>query len=152
MYNSIFQYKNCNVYDIFCAVFHSNRKRYKQERKFQSVFLLRIGVDCKSAQIIEYIFDLINTIWDRYKYKYQFSYNRKSIQSFNGEEEDKKNDDEEDLTVNVRELEVARKNSMEVTLNYAVLYLGCESITKYIGIWKIKSNLVHCYRHHRYLK
>ena len=147
MYNNIYQYKNCNVYDIFCSSYHSNRKRYKKELKFQSVFLLRIGVDCKSAQIIEYIFDLINTIWSKYKYKYQFSYNRKSINDIQ-DDDNKNNDDaqsdDEELTVNKEEMEMAKRNSMEVTLNNSILYLGCESITKYIGIWKIKGNLVHC--------
>ncbi len=36
--------------------------------KLKNPFLFRIGLNCKIAQNIEYIYDLFNCIWSNYKY------------------------------------------------------------------------------------
>ena len=62
-----YQYKNCNVYDLFCVGYHSNSIP-NNKTKIKCPFLLRVGLDCRCSQMMAYIFELINCIWSSYKY------------------------------------------------------------------------------------
>eukprot|EP01083_Nonionella_stella_P311468 1110772_1 len=57
-YEQIYQYKNCNVCDILCHGYHSNKKI-----KLKSPFLIRIGIDCVASQQMQYVYELMNCMW-----------------------------------------------------------------------------------------
>merc|ERR1712087_1007305 len=101
-FKQVYQYRNCNVYDLWGESYHGDRLIKKQ--KFRAPFLLRVGLECLGSERMENVYGLLNCVWSLYQY--------------------------------------VIPNSSDVSISNKVLFLGCQSVTANIGLWRLEPHLI----------